>query len=337
MVLQQNLLARNVKKIVAEECYPVDFVRVKDIQMLMQVANERKIFVVTNTKTKGFHKLVLAVIDANKRTNYPMFDIKMANNEMYTAEIEAKAYHLHRKIRNNTIREETLPTYEDIVWERMAKLEFESNMHKIEAYKEINSYVAACNMATSHMPLLEELNTSIPAYNEYQELSKDLLSLYLNCFNLKEAVKDKSYTCNPNPSFQRDFVWSEQMKVSLIESILAGIPIGTFYVNSNHYEDIETLGEGYGETLWEGKQRIHALHDFICGKFSVRIEDEDVFYAQAPTYFNKAIRGCNINVMQSSYRSLEDIIRSYVKTNQNKVAHKDEDYTKALEYLASKK
>ena len=51
-------------------------------------------------------------------------------------------------------------------------------------------------------------------------------------FSLREVVdqiNDKDIDLSPD--FQRDYVWSTQQKIRLIESVLLGIPLPAFYFN----------------------------------------------------------------------------------------------------------
>ncbi|KAA6431607.1 DUF262 domain-containing protein [Dyadobacter flavalbus] len=64
-----------------------------------------------------------------------------------------------------------------------------------------------------------------------------------------------------NPDFQRKFVWDKKRQSNLIESLMLGIPIPTFY-----------LAEGNDGTFHviDGLQRLSTLRDFLNNEFSLR-------------------------------------------------------------------
>lgn len=165
---------------------------------------------------------------------------------------------------------------------------------------------------------------------------QDLLGLYNRCFNEIDQIMNPDVCCNPNPSFQRDLVWSEEKKRSFIESILNEIPIGSFYVNrTDSYDPYFKLGEGLGTLLWDGKQRIHALDDFIKGKFAVMVNGEMIYYYDDPAFFYVKFSSCHITIYQSCFETLREIIEAYVVINSSQVKHTDEDLQKAIDYLES--
>ncbi|WCF11659.1 DUF262 domain-containing protein (plasmid) [Paenibacillus thiaminolyticus] len=162
----------------------------------------------------------------------------------------------------------------------------------------------------------------------------DLLGLYKKCFNEVERVFSPEMCCNPNPSFQRSLVWSEEKKRSFIQSILSEIPIGSFYVNCpKKYDPYLSLCEGYGSMLWDGKQRIHALDDFIKGKFAVQIDGEWIKYNDNPSFFNNKFSSCLITEYFSNFDTLKEVVEAYVAINTAQVKHTDEDLESAVAYL----
>ncbi len=73
-----------------------------------------------------------------------------------------------------------------------------------------------------------------------------------------------------NPEYQRDYVWSEEDKVALIDSIFNNIEIGKFAFIKRDYSQ-----EVYLEIL-DGKQRLTALREFYenCFKYKGLTFDE---------------------------------------------------------------
>jgi len=72
--------------------------------------------------------------------------------------------------------------------------------------------------------------------------------------------------------FQRELVWKLKDKQLFIESLYMGIDCGTILVKPYSYHYVENLvKKGETELAWkdviDGKQRLHALIDFLDGKF----------------------------------------------------------------------
>lgn len=76
----------------------------------------------------------------------------------------------------------------------------------------------------------------------------------------------------PLPSWQRELVWTDAQKIRFIESIWAGVDVGSYLVN----ESWELCGEGhkttfreFSEILLDGQQRLTALEAYVCNEFAV--------------------------------------------------------------------
>lgn len=67
------------------------------------------------------------------------------------------------------------------------------------------------------------------------------------------------------PEYQRDYVWSDQDKIDLIDSIFNSIEIGKFALIFNTFE--KTDETGFGMEILDGKQRINAIIEFYEDKF----------------------------------------------------------------------
>ena len=71
--------------------------------------------------------------------------------------------------------------------------------------------------------------------------------------------------------YQRGFVWTLEQKQLLIESIYHGIEIGKFLFRMNSWERLskerEETGIGHSFDCVDGKQRFHAILEFIQNKF----------------------------------------------------------------------
>ena len=65
------------------------------------------------------------------------------------------------------------------------------------------------------------------------------------------------------PVWQRDFVWSNDQCVKLIESLWLGINIGTYTFNRSRNN------EDYDDLLIDGQQRMTAIQKYLDGDFPV--------------------------------------------------------------------
>lgn len=76
----------------------------------------------------------------------------------------------------------------------------------------------------------------------------------------------------PLPSWQRGLKWDEEQKIRFIESIWAGVDIGSHLVNNVY----EFEGEGptlryrkFSQILLDGQQRLTALEEYVYNRFPV--------------------------------------------------------------------
>lgn len=70
------------------------------------------------------------------------------------------------------------------------------------------------------------------------------------------------------PDFQRDYVWLEEDKIKLIESIFDGIEIGRIVIHEEF--DKEKSSDTWCYEVIDGKQRLGAILDYTKDKFKVR-------------------------------------------------------------------
>lgn len=76
----------------------------------------------------------------------------------------------------------------------------------------------------------------------------------------------------PLPAWQRPLVWTLKQKVRFIQSIWAGVDIGSYLVN-DQYEFLRAGQDVYyrefSEVLLDGQQRLSALEDYVLSRFAV--------------------------------------------------------------------
>jgi glutathionylspermidine synthase len=75
----------------------------------------------------------------------------------------------------------------------------------------------------------------------------------------------RRYNLNDNPDFQRDYVWTQQQKISYIEYLLKNPTSGLeMYFNHPNW-----MGSFEGEMiLVDGKQRLNAILEFLNNRIS---------------------------------------------------------------------
>ncbi|WP_049509848.1 MULTISPECIES: DUF262 domain-containing protein [Streptococcus] len=88
---------------------------------------------------------------------------------------------------------------------------------------------------------------------EYQNDYKDNSNVGIDYTDLGDALILE-------PSFQREYVWNQPKKQQLIDSILLGIPIPTFYFSIDKNGNLLVV---------DGKQRINSILEFLKGKLSL--------------------------------------------------------------------
>jgi hypothetical protein len=198
-----------------------------------------------------------------------------------------------------------------------------------------------CSIQDKYEPHIKMLAEKLPRLEDrirrwdFHTKQYDIFTLYKRCFNEVDQILAPASCYNPNPSFQRELVWSLDKKKRFICSILDELPIGSFYVNyAKEYDPYFKLGEGFGGLVWDGKQRLHALHDFISGKFSVLVNGVETYYHDDPGYFMLSFNSCSITIYESNFETLREIIEAYVIINSAQVKHTDEDLKKAIDYLS---
>ncbi|MCB1192062.1 MAG: DUF262 domain-containing protein [Leptospiraceae bacterium] len=71
-------------------------------------------------------------------------------------------------------------------------------------------------------------------------------------------------TINLNPDFQRNYVWTDDKKSQLIESLMLKIPLPMFYVSAD---------EKGNWTVVDGLQRLSTIRDFVLGKEFIKTQN----------------------------------------------------------------
>lgn len=77
----------------------------------------------------------------------------------------------------------------------------------------------------------------------------------------------------PLPAWQRPLVWTDGQKVRFIQSLWAGVDVGSYMVNDVYeFVNLGRAGTHYrefSEVLLDGQQRLSALEDYLYNRFAV--------------------------------------------------------------------
>ena len=121
------------------------------------------------------------------------------------------------------------------------------------------------------------------------------------------------------PPFQRNPVWSDKQKSSLIDTILHGYPIPEIYVQ----EYVSEKGE-QKFTIVDGQQRIRACLEFIAGEFALSDPEDspwlDKTFDQLSPAEREQIYGYNFMVRQLPPIPEVQIIDIFKQINRNTIS-----------------
>ena len=84
------------------------------------------------------------------------------------------------------------------------------------------------------------------------------------------------------PEYQRHYIYGDGRKdVAVIESILAGYPLGLIYFNRTDSGQLEVL---------DGQQRITSIGRFVTGKFAIKVDGREQSFSSLPDEKQELIR-----------------------------------------------
>lgn len=157
--------------------------------------------------------------------------------------------------------------------------------------------------------------------------SSSFESLYNTYTTYCEDFPDSSWF----PEFQRGLVWTQEQKENLIISMLNGLPIGSFYLNTWWFDEKEKRAK-MDHVLFDGQQRFTAILDFLTGKFPITFEGKQ-FYVTDLSYREWLnIKRYPISIANSYIEDWNDLIDYYILINKGGTQHTDEEFRKALDF-----
>lgn len=108
-----------------------------------------------------------------------------------------------------------------------------------------------------------------------------------------------------NQNLQRDLVWTNEQKQSLILTLLKDQRINPFVVVQN-FNKIK----GQQKYLWEvidGKQRLTTIFDFLDNKFFIDLKNEEYFFKDLPEDCQKRIFNYTLYTIDVHYNFENEI------------------------------
>lgn len=185
--------------------------------------------------------------------------------------------------------------------------------HNTSSDELINKLTAGCEAVTKaktkhkDLPYYEKhAFTEKERYNfhimfKFDFTSMSLLFLRKLCFSLDDKLSGREVSLFKSPT-QKEVVWSTNKKRALLESILMGYPVGAFYINNSF--------SGRTQFLWDGRQRISAVNDFLFGEFPASTEFGDLYYQQAYDFFNDRLVRYNVMIGTTNFTSVDEVVRA---------------------------
>ena len=187
-----------------------------------------------------------------------------------------------------------------------------NNEHKIykvsyysyhDAKKQEKSYEESYWEWTSIFPLVQSdliERITIPKAFDLHYLQGNIASLLFKVYN---------QNVNFNAEYQRDYVWTIEDKLYLIDSVMNNIDIGKFIFVKLDYEEFERTG--YELEILDGKQRLSTLCEFYEGRFKYNNKLFSELHPSDRRYF----KDHNVTYSEVEHVSLNDRIKLFIKVN----------------------
>lgn len=276
-------------------------------------ANVYRVVVQSTNENKTLIKNIEKIIDSNVG-----FIVKGYKNNVFVEYVTEQDSEILTEylenLRTHLAEFQRLSDLEDVRIERLNKLYAENETKELE------------EIITSTTTQIRDLSYLIK-----EALSKDN---YLT----EKAYTEERTNLSLDVDFQRDVVWSLEQKQELIRSLFLDMPIGNFYINLlNFYEEqYESFGTKeelarIDNILYDGKQRLSAIIEFINGEFEVEFNGQTYNVANLSERSLQKILNKTVNVYVTNIADKKELIDFYVLINTSQTKHSSEDIDKALE------
>lgn len=159
--------------------------------------------------------------------------------------------------------------------------------------------------------------------------NEDIKLYYSNSTVESLLFKHLSFGVDFNPSYQRELVWADKDRESLLDSIFMGADIGRFVFREKDADEIQTHNDPCYEIV-DGKQRMMALLDFYADRYPYR----GVLYSDLSAKDQLTFRNASVSIADAKNLTRRDTLRLFIMLNRGGRPVSDEVIRKAEEMLS---
>lgn len=109
--------------------------------------------------------------------------------------------------------------------------------------------------------------------------------------------------------YQRGYVWTQEQKEHLIDSVIKWIPINAVYLNE--------YAENQPFEVVDGKQRLSTIFDFVEDGFTW----EGYLFSELPTAYKGLIWGSSLALYKTNYKTVKQCEELYARINLTGTPH----------------
>lgn len=138
------------------------------------------------------------------------------------------------------------------------------------------------------------------------------------------------------PEYQRDFVWTNEDRQALLDSVFMGADIGRFIFRVKDNNEIEDLENEAACEIVDGKQRMLTLLDFFTGRYAYR----GVYYHELSPKDRRRFNDASVSIADVRNLDKAGTLRLFLMLNRGGRPVSDDvirNAQKALEELEMKK
>lgn len=155
-------------------------------------------------------------------------------------------------------------------------------------------------------------------------------SSFESLYNIYTTFKEDYPNVSWFPKFQRGSIWTQEQKEQLILSMLHGLPIGSFYVNTWWFDEKEKRAK-MDHVLFDGQQRFTAILEFLTGQFPITFDDKQYYVTDLSFQEWLSLKRYPISIINSYIEDWNALIDYYILINKGGTQHTSEDFQKALD------
>ncbi|QPI17892.1 hypothetical protein POP12_100 [Pectobacterium phage POP12] len=135
-----------------------------------------------------------------------------------------------------------------------------------------------------------------------------------------------------NPSYQRDYVWTQKEQNEFLNTLLSGFPIGVIAISDN------SRTKGFMETKWieviDGKQRLTTLGLVFSNKIPLPLSDgSNVFWDDLTPPESRKFRSIPMSCIDLSDSTEKERIEFFYRVNFTGVPQSEEHRNSVIKML----